>query len=658
MPSSVTKHTIPPFYACYFLRSLSTPGTTYIGSTPAPPRRKRQHNGHLTQGAYKTSRARPWEMECIVYGFSSKIAALQFEWAWAKPHLSRHLKFLTTEHSVDGTPKNTSDWAGMSLFPSTSLTPGQTRWGRPKKRMARPPSSPNARLLAMRALLRSEPFCGWGLKLAFFTEWSWLAYQRLDACDPGLVAKSALSTLQNRYSRSGKPLHALYPVAVCDFSGVDGKREPLVHVSEPYRLDAGVAEHPVKKRQTSSRQKPHTEETSAWPETLPRSANLKGLDACMQDFATFPILQPAAPNTDLTKKSKRAKKLSDKARPSALEDHDAENGVDDDDTEVEVVATDAANGSDLALSRPLYRMRFDDLNMEESEWKRFAESIAANVGASRSTTQAMSEFLHTCVQRHIAAQDARTANTALPAPTSLCSLCSIPIDLSQQLDFVLCPNPHASTLPLISSSSTASHETISECRETGCDSIFHLSCLARSFLEQQLGDQKATASSASTVLPTHGTCPCHRGEHKEPTMWADVVRAMYRRHERFERLIQFLIRSGRSLEQHLHPPLEVEMTVKGSKIKERVKASVKATEDAQVDIGDQRQVISGTTSRTKAALTRKRRQPTTSSVNAIQVDPLARNGSKIDGDGAGKDTKKNTTLKAKSNETSEVIDLT
>ncbi|KAJ9478080.1 Structure-specific endonuclease subunit SLX1 [Pseudozyma hubeiensis] len=644
MPSSVTKHTIPPFYACYFLRSLSSPGTTYIGSTPAPPRRKRQHNGDLTQGAYKTARARPWEMECIVYGFSSKIAALQFEWAWAKPHLSRHLKFLTTEHSLNGSESDTSAWAGLALFPSTSMTPGQTRWGRPKKRMARPPSTPNARLLAMRALLQSEPFCGWGLKLAFFSEWSWLAYQRLDAANG--VAEATTSTSQwNRYSRSGKPLHALYPVAVCDFAGVDGKRIPLVHISAQHRLDAGVADQPVKKRQSSSKKKPDADDPPGWPETLPRSANLKGLDACIQDFAAFPLPRPAATSTDLTKKAKRARKTSDKI---AGEDEDAEKDEDDDD------ATDATRTllaePGAVSTRALHRMRFDDLDMEESEWKRFELAVAANLDPSTTTTKAMSDFLQICGQRYVAAQDARTRDTAAPAPTAPCSLCNTPVDLSQQLEFVLCPTPHANTLP-ISSGVSSTNASTAELGDNGCDSIFHLSCLAKSFLEQQRG-AAVGHNSASTVLPTHGTCLCHKGQQEQSAPWADVIRAMYRRHERFERLVQFLVRSGRTFEEHLNPAPEVEVVVKGNRGKGKAKVPTDKDEEAAGEIGADEADIG------PVKKTRKRRQPTISNMDGVGAAPVAENGAQVHQVTAKKETKRKTTRKAKLTEPSDVIDLT
>jgi len=77
-------HAFPKFYACYLLRSLKVPNSqkTYVrsdcpfaqtaynqvGSTPDPPRRLRQHNGELTQGAWKTSNGRPWVSSAALGG--------------------------------------------------------------------------------------------------------------------------------------------------------------------------------------------------------------------------------------------------------------------------------------------------------------------------------------------------------------------------------------------------------------------------------------------------------------------------------------------------------------------------------------------------------------------------------------------------------------
>ncbi|PQM40241.1 uncharacterized protein Pyn_40917 [Prunus yedoensis var. nudiflora] len=82
------------FFACYLLTSRSPryKGHTYIGFTVNPRRRIRQHNGEIAQGAWRTKRKRPWEMVLCIYGFPTNVSALQFEWAWQNPTVSKAVR--------------------------------------------------------------------------------------------------------------------------------------------------------------------------------------------------------------------------------------------------------------------------------------------------------------------------------------------------------------------------------------------------------------------------------------------------------------------------------------------------------------------------------------------------------------------------------------
>ncbi|KAF9633061.1 Excinuclease ABC C subunit [Lasiodiplodia theobromae] len=146
---------IPAFYCCYLLRSTVRRASLYVGSTPNPLRRLRQHNGQSKGGAARTDRdsLRPWEMVCIVAGFPSKIAALQFEWAWQNTHLTRHIP---AEDRITSAR-------------TTSRTSGRT--GKTIKRIVRrnPPSLTD-RLSNLHLLLRVKSFERWPLRVAFFAE--------------------------------------------------------------------------------------------------------------------------------------------------------------------------------------------------------------------------------------------------------------------------------------------------------------------------------------------------------------------------------------------------------------------------------------------------------------------------------------------------------
>ncbi|KAK6064266.1 Structure-specific endonuclease subunit SLX1 [Seiridium cupressi] len=145
---------IPPLYTVYILRSTVRHSALYIGSTPHPPRRLKQHNGQAKGGAARTSRdtLRPWEMVGLVSGFPGSVAALKFEWALTNPHLSLHI-------------------------PSASrltIATQKKRNGHPK----RPRHSLTSILSNLHLLLRVPSFSRWPLSLHFFAPDVYKAWNR------------------------------------------------------------------------------------------------------------------------------------------------------------------------------------------------------------------------------------------------------------------------------------------------------------------------------------------------------------------------------------------------------------------------------------------------------------------------------------------------
>ncbi|EPQ32164.1 uncharacterized protein PFL1_00361 [Pseudozyma flocculosa PF-1] len=498
MPSSVAAHTIPPFYACYFLRSLSVPGSTYIGSTPSPPRRKRQHNGELTQGASRTIRSRPWEMECIVYGFSSKIAALQFEWAWAKPHLSRHLR--TSAHALGAAEPIESTAPSTPLFPPVGIV----KTGRRKTKRPKPPASPNARLLVLRALLRSEPFSGWGLRVAFFTEWSWAAFQLLERARDGIIAadgQAGPSRLSG--SRAGRLLHPAYPAVVCDFTGVDGKRKPVSAMSAEERKVIGVKgiEEAGSKAGKKAIKKAKEGRASGFIEELPDGANVKGIGLTLQALEDAPLPAPSVPADGriLIKKKRRSKAQVQEDNLDAQEEPQS--------------------------SRAWPSMRFNDADLTELQWARFEDVLSAHGFTA-------DELLDIYKAASSSTLKGRPAKGKVS-----CGICQGAVDVTDTLSYSLCPQPHARLQPRSAIELRTSGSSDQGVGDHHCKSFFHLKCLAEHFLRSEAGgiDQDAF------ILPAHGCCPSPQHEapssKAEPVYWADVVRGVYRRRDRLELLL-------------------------------------------------------------------------------------------------------------------------
>lgn len=99
----------------------------------------------------RTSRSglRPWEMAVRVTGFPSKIAALQFEWAWHNTHLTKKI------------PDKQRITFPQTLSPKT---------GRFRKKVVKPCESPTAKISNLHLLLRVPGFARWPLQVRFFCE--------------------------------------------------------------------------------------------------------------------------------------------------------------------------------------------------------------------------------------------------------------------------------------------------------------------------------------------------------------------------------------------------------------------------------------------------------------------------------------------------------
>ncbi|KAI1619234.1 hypothetical protein EDD37DRAFT_660432 [Exophiala viscosa] len=111
-------------------------------------------------------------MACIVAGFPSNIAALQFEWAWHNSHLTRHI-----------TPTERISFATTRTKTSKS--------GKTSRRPGRPRTSMMDKLSNLHLLLRAPYFSKWPLEVRFFSQdvyRSWQTWcERVDTHLPAAI---------------------------------------------------------------------------------------------------------------------------------------------------------------------------------------------------------------------------------------------------------------------------------------------------------------------------------------------------------------------------------------------------------------------------------------------------------------------------------------
>ena len=87
-------------------------------------------------------------MTCVVTGFPSRYAALQFEWAWQNTHATRHIQREVRDARLEELQRN--------------------KKGSPSKRKSKPPMSLEARLKNLHHLLGVQSFNRWPLHVRFF----------------------------------------------------------------------------------------------------------------------------------------------------------------------------------------------------------------------------------------------------------------------------------------------------------------------------------------------------------------------------------------------------------------------------------------------------------------------------------------------------------
>lgn len=158
-------------------------------------------------------------------------------------------------------------YAGRSaepLFPAGRKTYRSSRKGERRVKL-RSTSVPEHKFLVLRALLSTEPFCYWGLRVAFFTEYAYGVWRFLERTSPS--PKWRTSRVTRRVLPAG------YPGVSCDFRGVLHTHTPLQRTAtseaEPRLPEASTASAQQRKGQRDT--------DTAWDECSPPARDAKTL---------------------------------------------------------------------------------------------------------------------------------------------------------------------------------------------------------------------------------------------------------------------------------------------------------------------------------------------------------------------------------------------